>query len=86
MDGDMARIICQALLGGGTFDVSLLKIEDGVFTVLATAGDTHLGGRAKLMLLIGTPKVLFRISAANPQNVRCKFCISHPNTLESARH
>jgi len=31
-------------LGGGTFDVSLLKIEDGVFTVLATAGDTHLGG------------------------------------------
>ena len=31
-------------LGGGTFDVSLLAIEDGVFEVLATAGDTHLGG------------------------------------------
>jgi len=31
-------------LGGGTFDVSLLSIEDGVFEVLATAGDTHLGG------------------------------------------
>jgi L1 cell adhesion molecule like protein len=31
-------------LGGGTFDVSLLKIDAGVFTVLATAGDTHLGG------------------------------------------
>ncbi|KAL8281482.1 hypothetical protein RQP46_006166 [Phenoliferia psychrophenolica] len=31
-------------LGGGTFDVSLLTIEDGVFEVLATAGDTHLGG------------------------------------------
>ncbi len=31
-------------LGGGTFDVSLLKIERGVFTVKATAGDTHLGG------------------------------------------
>lgn len=31
-------------LGGGTFDVSLLQIEDGVFEVLATAGDTHLGG------------------------------------------
>lgn len=31
-------------LGGGTFDVSLLDIDDGVFTVLATAGDTHLGG------------------------------------------
>ncbi|KAG8901287.1 hypothetical protein FRC00_008029 [Tulasnella sp. 408] len=31
-------------LGGGTFDVSLLTIENGVFKVLATAGDTHLGG------------------------------------------
>lgn len=31
-------------LGGGTFDVSLLRIEDGIFRVLATAGDTHLGG------------------------------------------
>lgn len=31
-------------LGGGTFDVSLLSVEDGVFEVLATAGDTHLGG------------------------------------------
>ncbi|MEQ1895244.1 MAG: Hsp70 family protein, partial [Planctomycetota bacterium] len=30
--------------GGGTFDISLLSIEDGVFRVLATAGDTHLGG------------------------------------------
>jgi L1 cell adhesion molecule like protein len=31
-------------LGGGTFDVSLLTIEDGVFEVKATGGDTHLGG------------------------------------------
>jgi len=31
-------------LGGGTFDVSLLAIEDGVFEVKATSGDTHLGG------------------------------------------
>ena len=31
-------------LGGGTFDVTLLSIEDGVFEVKATAGDTHLGG------------------------------------------
>jgi L1 cell adhesion molecule like protein len=31
-------------LGGGTFDVSLLTIDDGVFEVKATAGDTHLGG------------------------------------------
>lgn len=31
-------------LGGGTFDVSLLTIDDGIFEVLATSGDTHLGG------------------------------------------
>ena len=31
-------------LGGGTFDVSLLTIDKGIFTVKATAGDTHLGG------------------------------------------
>merc|ERR1711935_1001309 len=31
-------------LGGGTFDVSLLTIDNGVFEVVSTAGDTHLGG------------------------------------------
>ena len=31
-------------LGGGTFDVSILSIEDGIFEVKSTAGDTHLGG------------------------------------------
>ena len=31
-------------LGGGTFDVSILQIDDGIFEVLATKGDTHLGG------------------------------------------
>lgn len=31
-------------LGGGTFDVSILELNDGIFQVLSTAGDTHLGG------------------------------------------
>src|SRR5688572_13361877 len=31
-------------LGGGTFDISILRVQDGVFEVLATNGDTHLGG------------------------------------------
>ena len=31
-------------LGGGTFDISLLRLEEGLFEVLATGGDTHLGG------------------------------------------
>ena len=39
-----ARQVLVFDLGGGTFDVSLLTIEGGIFTVIATAGDTHLGG------------------------------------------
>ena len=31
-------------LGGGTFDISILSIDDGIFEVQATAGDSHLGG------------------------------------------
>ena len=31
--------------GGGTLDVTILKIQNGVFTTLATAGDCHLGGQ-----------------------------------------
>lgn len=31
-------------LGGGTFDVSILQIDDGIFEVKSTSGDTHLGG------------------------------------------
>ncbi|KAF7375953.1 Heat shock protein 70 [Mycena sanguinolenta] len=42
-NGPESRVLVYDL-GGGTFDVSLLSIEDGVFEVLATAGDTHLGG------------------------------------------
>ena len=34
-------------LGGGTFDVSLLTIDNGVFEVVATNGDTHLGKRER---------------------------------------
>jgi len=39
-------------LGGGTFDVSLLTLEEGVFEVKATAGDTHLGGEDFDQLLV----------------------------------
>eukprot|EP00397_Hematodinium_sp_SG-2012_P025695 GEMP01026864.1.p1 GENE.GEMP01026864.1~~GEMP01026864.1.p1 ORF type:complete len:648 (-),score=168.04 GEMP01026864.1:336-2279(-) len=41
-DGETNVLIYD--MGGGTFDVSLLSIEDGIFEVKATAGDTHLGG------------------------------------------
>lgn len=67
-------------LGGGTFDVSLLTIEEGIFEVKATAGDTHLGGEdfdARLLQhfiaefkrknkkdITGNPKALRRLRSA----------------------
>ena len=44
MDKEDSQKIMVFDLGGGTFDVSLLDISDGVFEVLATAGNNHLGG------------------------------------------
>jgi L1 cell adhesion molecule like protein len=44
---DKERNVLIYDLGGGTFDVSLLHIQGGVFTVKATAGDTHLGGQVR---------------------------------------
>lgn len=44
LDGKNDGTVLVYDLGGGTFDVSILRIHDGVFRVLATAGDTHLGG------------------------------------------
>jgi molecular chaperone DnaK (HSP70) len=44
IDGSKDGTVLVYDLGGGTFDVSILRIERGVFRVLATAGDTHLGG------------------------------------------
>jgi len=44
LDKRRAGVIAVYDLGGGTFDISILRVEDGVFQVLATNGDTHLGG------------------------------------------
>ena len=44
LDNEAAQKILVYDLGGGTFDVSIIEIEDGTFTVLATGGDTRLGG------------------------------------------
>ena len=43
-DDDSERVVAVYDLGGGTFDVSILRLSEGVFEVLATAGDTFLGG------------------------------------------
>lgn len=44
LDKDQDETILVFDLGGGTFDVSILELSDGTFEVLATNGDTHLGG------------------------------------------
>jgi molecular chaperone DnaK len=53
-------------LGGGTFDISILKVEDGVFQVLATNGDTHLGGDDIDRLLV--EQVLAEIAGPKEQD------------------
>src|SRR5687768_2776670 len=52
LDKRHAGIIAVYDLGGGTFDISILKVDDGVFQVLSTNGDTHLGGDDLDRLLI----------------------------------
>jgi Fe-S protein assembly chaperone HscA len=44
LDKKKNGIIAVYDLGGGTFDISILKLHDGIFEVIATNGDTHLGG------------------------------------------
>jgi len=44
LDKKTQEQICVFDLGGGTFDVSILEVADGVFRVISTNGDTHLGG------------------------------------------
>ncbi len=44
LDKKKDGIIAVYDLGGGTFDISILKLHDGIFEVIATGGDTHLGG------------------------------------------
>ena len=44
LDKRQDGIIAVYDLGGGTFDISILKLQEGIFEVLATNGDTHLGG------------------------------------------
>lgn len=44
LDADTTKTVAVYDLGGGTFDISILKIEHGIFEVLATNGDTFLGG------------------------------------------
>src|ERR1700682_5896293 len=52
LDKKQNAIVAVYDLGGGTFDISILKLHDGIFEVVATNGDTHLGGDGLDNLLI----------------------------------
>ncbi|MGE0145239.1 MAG: Fe-S protein assembly chaperone HscA [Planctomycetota bacterium] len=65
IDGTRDGTVLVYDLGGGTFDVSILRVADGVFRVLATAGDTHLGGDDFDALLVDRLTAQLDIDPAN---------------------
>merc|ERR1712085_218856 len=65
LDEQQEKNILVYDLGGGTFDVSLLTIDNGVFEVLATSGDTHLGGEDFDQRLIQHFMAKFKTSTGN---------------------
>src|SRR5277367_6983547 len=66
-------------LGGGTFDVSLLTIEEGIFEVKSTAGDTHLGGE-------DFDNRLVNHSCPPPSPNRLRTCQAHSLFIRSNIH
>jgi len=68
LDKRHAGIIAVYDLGGGTFDISILRVEDGVFQVLSTNGDTHLGGDDIDVLLMD--RVLTDTPATSPEHMQ----------------
>jgi len=76
LDKRHAGLIAVYDFGGGTFDISILRVEDGVFQVLSTNGDTHLGGDDIDLLL--TKLVL------EEQNVRLKPDTTYARRTEVA--
>ncbi len=65
-------------LGGGTFDISILKLQDGIFEVQSTNGDTHLGGDDIDNLLLAI--ALDEIQAEHGVELR-----SHPGAVQAIR-
>lgn len=71
LDAKNDGIIAVYDLGGGTFDISILDIEDGVFEVRATNGDTHLGGEDFDNVVVN--HILDAFLKQNPSLVRAKI-------------
>jgi molecular chaperone DnaK len=78
LDKQKDGIIAVYDLGGGTFDISILKLHEGIFEVIATGGDTHLGGDDIDNLLIAI--AVDDIAGDLNTNVR-----THPEILQAIR-
>jgi heat shock protein 5 len=77
LDKKAEKTILVYDLGGGTFDVSLLTIDGGVFEVLATSGDTHLGGEDFDHTVMRHMMELFRQRSGRDMSsdrARCRGC------------
>jgi Fe-S protein assembly chaperone HscA len=82
LDKRHAGLIAVYDLGGGTFDISILRVEDGVFQVLATNGDTHLGGDDIDLLL--TERVLRDLESPSPRFAVAGFTRT-PESIQGIR-
>jgi len=89
LDKRHAGLIAVYDFGGGTFDISILRVEDGVFQVLATGGDTHLGGDDIDLLLmhrvlaqVGWTQSAERIQEIRKAVIQAKWDLSDRETTE----
>jgi Fe-S protein assembly chaperone HscA len=89
LDKRHAGVIAVYDFGGGTFDISILRVEDGVFQVLATGGDTHLGGDDIDLLLmhrvlaqVGWTQSAERIQEIRKAAIQAKWELSERESTE----
>ncbi|ASD68339.1 Fe-S protein assembly chaperone HscA [Pseudoalteromonas piscicida] len=89
LDSDQEGVIAVYDLGGGTFDISILRLNQGVFEVLSTGGDSSLGGDDFDSLLVDFFKQQTQLFDLNPKELRlfinkaraCKEALSSYETV-----
>ena len=89
LDSGKEGVIAVYDLGGGTFDVSILRLNKGVFEVLATGGDSALGGDDFDALLVDYFKQQTDVTTPDPDTLRlfmekaraCKEALTHYNVV-----